>query len=103
MSWETAISGCFKLSPSLPKEEADDILKELKDLLEIESLELDCGVYYFKSLNFTSHVEPEKVKEKLQGYKNKVLAVSLNIWFLHEPDCHLEIRESKIEYETSIL
>jgi len=102
MSWETAISGYFELNPSLSKEEANNILGELKRLLEVESVELSGGLYYFKSLNFTSHIEPEKLKRKLQEYKDKVLSVSLSIWFLHEPDCQLEIRKGKIEYETSI-
>jgi len=103
MSWETAISGYFQLSPSLSKEETDNILGELRSLLEVESLELSDGFYYFKSLNFASHIEPNKLKEKFQEYKDKISSVSLSLWFLHEPDCQLEIREGKIEYETSNL
>jgi len=103
MSWETAISGYFELNPSLPKEEVNNILDELKSLLEVEDFELECGLYYFKSLNFTSHIEPDRLRKELQKFEDKVLSLSLSLWFLHEPDCNLEIREGKIEYETSIL
>jgi len=102
VSWETAISGYFELNPSLSKEEANNILRELKSLLEVESVELSGGLYYFKSLNFTSHIEPEKLKREFQEYKDKLLSVSLSIWFINEPDCHFEIRKGKVEYETSI-
>jgi len=103
MSWETAINGYFQLNPSLSREEANSIINELKDLLEVESLELSGGLYFFKSLNFTSHIEPSKLKEKFREYKEKISSVSLSIWFLHEPDFQLEIRKGKVEYETSRL
>jgi len=103
MSWETAISGYFQLNPSLPKEEVNNVLDDLKNLLEVESLELSDGIYYFKSPNFISHIEPNKLKEKFQEYKGKILSVSLSIWFLHEPDYNLEVREGKVKYETSNL
>jgi len=107
MSWETAINGYFQLNPSLSREEANSIINELKDLLEVESLELSGGLYFFKSLNFTSHIEPNKLKEKFREYKEKISSVSLSIWFLHEPDWYPVIdgeiiKETFLKFKDSI-
>jgi uncharacterized protein (DUF2164 family) len=104
MSWETLVVGDITFKPNLSKEEINKLIEEIGYILELKEDEyeiknIDGKVHFeFESLNWSSHVDGDKIKKVYKKIKDKTVFVSIELWYLSEPDEKIyRNEEEKIE------
>jgi hypothetical protein len=88
MSWETVVCGCVVLKDG----NTDEVISLLQDILEVDRNEMKIEErsgkkeIYFKSLNFDSHVDEDKVKKFVKKVFSNVDYVGVSLYYLGEAD-----------------
>lgn len=92
MSWSVLINGEIIFKPNLTKKEVDSLIEEIQYILELDVKECKIDSFdrktrlMFESLNWSSHVDGEKLKQVYEKIKDKTDFVSLELWYLERPD-----------------
>jgi len=90
MSWETLVTGCFKIKDNVSKVEKEKIISELEDALECKiKYDERFREYVFQDVNWVSHVRHEEVEEVFNKYKSKLLTFYYDLYYLLESNEHI--------------
>ena len=89
MSWETLVNGFIKFIQGLATEEKDFLIDKVRKYLELQPTEygffaekIEGEGYFFKHLNWCSHLDEEDVEELIEELKGKVESYEINLYYL---------------------
>ncbi len=87
MSWETLINGHISFKSGVPESFKYRIIVELEEVFEAELVwDGRWGEYKVEDVNWTSHVEEEKIEEVYRKWKPFFKQFSVSLYYLSEAD-----------------
>jgi len=89
-SWETLITGMIKFKADLSLNEREYIIERVRESLELQPTEygffdekIEGGGYFFKHLNWCSHVDEGAVERLVEELKGKVESYEVCLYYLN--------------------
>jgi len=88
MSWETLATADLKFREGVPPETRREVLEAFEEALEanFEKDGLIPNLYVLTDVNWTSHVEGDKVWEVFKEHCKKLEDFSFSLYYLGEPN-----------------
>jgi len=87
MSWETLCVGELKFREGVSEEEKEKILNEFEEVLEVRpKYDPKFNEYCWCDVNWTSHVEGEKIWKVVKKWRHKLQYFSCSNYYLIEPE-----------------
>lgn len=84
MGWSTLILGSFSFNRNIDPTLCEQIITEAKEICECEPIATEFLQYTIESLNWSGHVDSEKLDEFFKKYKTLFKTYSLSFWNLED-------------------
>jgi len=99
---EAIIRGSFQLRESLTPEEMEEVLEEIKEILNVSSFQEEEECHYFRFVDIIPRIEPDEVKRAFLHLKHNLIVAEVEMWFLCEPDFKFSFDGEKVSYKLKV-
>ena len=98
MSWETLAVGAFHFKEEVPEVKKEEVLVQLEGVLETDlKWNSSYKEYPFESLNWSSHVEGERIKEIMEKNKEYLEEFDCSLYYLSRRDEVIILKDKEVK------
>jgi len=100
MSWSTFVIGYLRLAGDIDEKTKKQILADFEEALETApEYKEKTGEYKFEDLNWSSHVEGEKIHQVFEKWKDYIDMFALSLYYLDEADYSIYYTKPNPEFD----